>query len=716
MLSEPQPAEVTITPDGWKKTPTIKELKTDFETSREDHDLQVGKIKGWLDTMHVRGAAKPKKVTGRSQVQPKLVRKQAEWRYPSLSEPLLATDDLFSIEPRTFEDAPAAHQNSLVLNYQFNTKIKKQKFVDKYVRRAVDHGTAIVHVGWEYEEEEYERTNAPIVEFTPDGSLAQLHIELEQMRMSNPALYQTTVPEELRLAHERSIQDGVPYRPTVTGYQTRTEIRVLKNQPTLEICDYRNITVDPTCGDDIENAQFIIKSFETNLSKLRKEGSKYKNLDKILLTDNSPLADPDHETESSETFQFHDDPRKVLVAYEYWGYWDFDGSGVAKPIVATWVGNTLIRLEESPLPIGNVLPFVFVPLLPVENSVYGEPDAELLEDNQKIIGAVTRGMIDIMAKSANGQMGYRKDALDAVNRRRFQRGEDYEYNGQVNPDHAFYTHQFPEIPVSAQFMLQQQNWEAESMTGVKAFSTGINSDALGEVARGISGALDAAGKRETAILRRLADGLIEVGRMIIAMNQEFLEDEEIIRITNEGFMAIRRDDLAGHFDMRMDISTAEEDNIKAQELAFMLQTMGNNMDPGIAKIILRDIARLRRMPELAKQIENYDPQPDPMTVAERQLDLAIKEMELANMMAEIDETYSKSLLNRAKARREAAEADLTDLNFVEQESGVTQEREKELHGEQARSNMALEVVKQGFEQENRRYEALEQFLGNRQAA
>ena len=40
---------------------------------------------------------------------------------------------------------------------------------------------------------------------------------------------------------------------------------------------------------------------------------------------------------------------------------------------------------------------------------------QLLKDNQQIIGAVTRGMIDLMGKSANGQTGRLKNALDFLN-------------------------------------------------------------------------------------------------------------------------------------------------------------------------------------------------------------------------------------------------------------------------------------------------------------
>ena len=37
-------------------------------------------------------------------------------------------------------------------------------------------------------------------------------------------------------------------------------------------------------------------------------------------------------------------------------------------------------------------------------------------------------MIDIIGRSANGQMGIRKDALDVTNARKFEQGADYKFN------------------------------------------------------------------------------------------------------------------------------------------------------------------------------------------------------------------------------------------------------------------------------------------------
>lgn len=88
------------------------------------------------------------KTDGRSAVQPRLIRKQAEWRYPGLTEPFLSTEELFKAEPRSWEDKKAAIQNQTLLNYQFNIKINKVRFIDNYVHAAVNEGTVICRVGW----------------------------------------------------------------------------------------------------------------------------------------------------------------------------------------------------------------------------------------------------------------------------------------------------------------------------------------------------------------------------------------------------------------------------------------------------------------------------------------------------------------------------------------------------------------------------------------
>jgi len=671
----------------WANEPTVRDLKEDYSNASSDRDANITRIDKWLDNLHGTGSAKRKKKKGRSNITPKLIRKQAEWRYASLSEPFLDNVDIFNVMPVTYEDKKAAEQNALVLNNQFNTKIKKNHFIDEYVRTAVDEGTVITRIGWDFVEEDVE---SPIFEIQQTDSpeiIADLQF-IAQSLEEDPR-YLATLNPEVQQAFQLTQQDGIPREVIQVG--TEMVKKTVINQPTLEVVNYNNITIDPTAQGDLNKANFVIHSFDSSMNELEKDG-KYTNLDKVNIENADILGEPDHHNEDQSNFQFADKPRKKFVVHEYWGFWDIHGDGILHPIVAAYVGDVLIRLEENPFP-DRKLPFVSAQYLPVRRSIYGEPDGELLKENQDIIGAVTRGMIDTMARSANGQMGRAKNALDVPNRMKFDSGQDYEFNPGTNPDHVFYMHKYPEIPRSAEAMLALQNAEAESLTGVRAFATSTTGNIGAQSAAGVRSATDAASKRELGILRRLGVGIVEIGRKIISMNSEFLDDEEVIRITNERFVPVRRDDLAGNFDLRLSISTAEADTAKADQLAFMLQTTGQTMGLELSQVILSDIARLQKMPDLAKKIAEYQPQPDPLAEKKAQLEIQLLEAQIANEYAKAHENKQNGELDKAKAANLNSQTDQNNLNYLEQEAGVTQERDIELQGVQARGNQALENQK-----------------------
>lgn len=671
----------------WANEPTIYNLKQDYQDALQHHELHVADVQRWLDNMYVTGTAVRKKVKGRSTVVPKLIRKQAEWRYAALSEAFLADENIFSAEPATWADTDSARQNGMILNHQFNNQLNKVSFIDEYVRTAVDEGTVVVRTGWKSKKGPVKVPN--LVAEDADPFLIPILEQAMSMLVQNPEGLKQ-MPPELARHIQASMEAGKPMQVVQKGF--KTVIKEVVNQPTLDVCDYDALIMDPTCKGRVENAEFVIYKFETSRSDLEKEG-KYENLDFVQWDKSAIQHDPEQTAQSDTTsFNFKDSARKKVYAYEYWGYWDIDGTGKTKPFVATWIGETLIRMEKSPFPHED-LPFVSVQYLPKRKNVYGEPDGELLEDNQKIVGAATRGILDILGRSAAGQTGTRKDALDVTNQRKFEAGKDYQFNSHIDPASAFFNHTYPELPSSAQWILELQNNEAESMTGVRAFAnTGVSGEGLGRSATAARSALDAASKREIGILRRLGDGMIQIGRKISAMNAVFLSKEEVIRITDDEFVTINRDDLAGRFDIKLHISTAETDNAKAQELAFMLQTIGPNSDPGEVRMIRAEIARLRKMPALAKMIEEYQPQPDPLAVKLQELEIMKIQKEIQKMDSEIAENMAEAGLDNAKARSAHSDADKADLDFVEQESGVHQEREKELAGEQAASNLERDIV------------------------
>lgn len=671
---------------NWKNEPALSDLKNDAELAKPQHDAQMAKIVEWNNLLKVEGSARPKKVKGRSSVQPKLIRRQAEWRYSALTEPFLSSQKLFKVSPVTYEDEDASKQNELVLNWQFRTKLNKVSFIDNLVRSVVDDGTAIVRLGWE-RETTMVKEMAPVYEYYAIETQEEMDAFEQALaaREENIRGFEEQASPEVLEAVNYFLEVQTPVVAVQVGEEEVEVEKVLVNRPTAVVMNPQNVSIDPSCNGDFTKALFAICSFETNQSELKKSNVKYKNLDRIRWEDSTPLSEPDHETKTPDSFNFRDAARKKVVAYEYWGYYDIHGNDRLVPIVCTWIGDVIIRMEESPFP-DKKIPFVLIPYMPKKRDLYGETDAELLKENQQILGATYRGMIDLMGRSANGQQGIAKGMLDPMNRRRFEDGQNYEFNPGLTPAQGYFEHKFPELPQSGLTVMQMQNQEAEALTGVKAFGGGLSGSAYGDVATGVRGMLDAAAKREMAILRRLAQGMQEIGNKIISMNAEFMSDKEVIRITNKEFVTVKRDDLVGQFDLEVDIATTEVDNMKAQDLGFMLQTLGPNMSPEITMMILSEIASLKRMPALAEKLKKYRPEPDPMQVELQQIELEKAKKELEKLDSEIQ-------YNIARAAQASAAADGADIDNQNEANGTNHRQSMEALAEQGQSNQRLQMMK-----------------------
>jgi len=698
MIELDRDTEVRLT--DWANEPTHSDLWKDKTKADEDHTEAIDRMDRYIEIMD--GGPVVKARLGKSKARPRLVRKSWEWRKPALEDPFLNTQDMFKVKPRTAEDKAAALQNSLMINYFWATKVDRVQLVGSAVDTYGVEGTVVLKDGWYSETAVVDVEVEKPVYATPEQSYEILQRAVESGQM-DPAQAQAMMEtgEPMQIGTEIVIEQ---------------QEKLVENHPTYEVLDNRDVIMDPTCNGIVRDAQFIIHTYELDMSTLMKskqvvaeDGSVtgiYQNLDAIdFEADNT---EPDaYDTESDTTFVFADKARKKIQVYEYWGYWDIDGNGETVPIVATWIGKVMVRMEKSPY-AHNELPFAVAAYMPVKGSLYGEPDSELLAENQESIGKMTRAAHDITATQAIGQRLINEQFFSSSSQwDAFKKGNDAKFRADMDPSKAIYQMTVEALPRSIFDMIQMQQADAESITGVKAFASGISGAALGDSATGIRSAMDATSKRELGVLRRLADQLFkDAARRTIINMQAFVGEEETIRITNDEFVSIRREDLQGEFDLVVEISTPEKDNDTAEKLMKMLQTNQANMDPGLQKIFYGDLLRLWKMPDAAKAVEEYEPQPDPAEEEMKQLQLNNMKMEQQKLTMEVallaksieeadsriaernsraaENLQSDTQLKAAKAEVEIAKADKLrsetdeiDRQFVDAQTGVTRQREFE---------------------------------------
>ena len=699
----------------WKNEPSFDDLYTDYKTAQEDHSILLTRLDEWEVNMD--GGKPIVNAEGKSKVRPKLIRKQAEWKYPALEEPFLNTEDMFKIKPRTFEDEKAARQNELVLNYQWATKIDKVELVGDIVRGIVDEGTVVVKTGWEVEEDVVTEKKEQPIYANPEQSLKMMYALVAAGKMTE---------QEMQV----KMQSGEPMQIGTKMVEVEKTI-LTKNNPTYEVCDLRDVIIDPTANGNLEDVRFIIHEYDTDMSTLKSQEYKrevtidektgeevieesgiYHNLEQIQVSDTQDGREYYNDynaagTDGETNFKFKDKPRKKLRAYEYWGFWDINKTGEVVSIIATWVGKVMIRMEENPFPFDG-LPFSIAKYMPRKNEIYGEPDGELLIENQESIGKMMRAAHDITATQAVGQEFINEQFFAGPSQRdNYKTGKTVYFRNGMDPKSSIYKQSVDPVPNTVFEMINYHQNDAESMSGTKSFSQGIGSQSLGSVATGIRSALDATAKRELSILRRLSEQLFkDMASKSIQMNQAYLEEEEVIRITNGDYVPIRREDIQGEFDLIVDVSTPEKDNEKAEKLNMLMQTNAANMPPGLQKIIYAKIARLWKEPDLAEQVETFEPEPDPMQqkLAELQMQNAMLEnqklkMEITKMAKDVESEDSKieeresrtaqnlnsetaendatARLKNAQAAKLEEETDKIKLDFMRKYDGIDRDEEIE---------------------------------------
>jgi hypothetical protein len=119
----------------------------------------------------------------------------------------------------------------------------------------------------------------------------------------------------------------------------------------------------------------------------------------------------------------------------------------------------------------------------------------------------------------------------------------------------------------------------------------------------------------------------------------------------------------------------------------------------LTKILLAEQARLKDMPDLAKKINEFEPQPDPLVQKQKELELAKIQSEVNERNSRVYENQvdsrlkaAKAVNEEAKAREAYSKADINDLDFVRKQEGI--EHQEKVAEEAQRSN-------------NRRKEAVE---------
>ena len=610
----------------------LSKLKQDLETSQSIktiHDDYVSKMRN----LYEGNLTKPE--YGSSFVSREIF-KQVEWAITQLKNPFISNDTIVRLTANDASVELFTLQSERLLNYMFTKQFDRYNFMTDALKVLLIEGTVIVRTSWEYIGKETE-VNEPVIELDSNGN------------------------------------------PIISGsVKVNKEIPII-NKPTATVVKTGNVFIDPTAYDT-KDIQYVIHKREVRLSDLKESGI-YKNLDKIeteFNTDTNSIDPYNSSRNPNLSVNLEDKERKKIYMYEYWGNYDLDGDGIVEPIVCCWIHDTIIRLEENPYP-DKKIPYIIANYIKEPFSLYGTALVEMLEDQQTLKTGILRGILDDIAESNSKQIGIQKGNLDAVNLRRFYEGKPFEFNLSPN---AFYKGQYNRIPGEVFSMLQYLDQDIQTTSGIIPFQGGQGSQGIYGSQAGKLGQMNSMALRELDQVYNVSENIIKpLLRKWLQYCYELLEPEEIQLITHMQYIPVPKNiDNEYYSTFTIDVSTQYTDEVKASELAFLLQTLGNNMPMEMTQILMAKIADLKQMPDLANEVRNFKQQPDP-------LQQQMQQLQLQQMQLQLQEMQSESQYKQAKAKETQAKAQNINMENLAKQYGVDQKKQLELINAQKQAKL-----------------------------
>ena len=440
-----------------------------------------------------------------------------------------------------------------------------------------------------------------------------------------------------------------------------------KGHPTVNIVPFESVIPDPSAYD-VDDMKFVIYRRKVTISDILSNPKWFgKHTLEGLNTLSSPSTseyDPDPVPGREDSYDPGNRALEEVEVFEYYGFLDTDGKGIAKPFLGIWSNGKLLRSGDNPYP-GFVIPFDRAVYSRKPFSVYGETIEELVGDYQRLRTSITRGIIDNMANSNNGVRFVKKNALDSVN---FQRLLDNERVVELNVGkdapvaNAIEYGSFNPLPADVYKMLEDTMKEEENITGITRYSVGSDSRSLNQTATGIGIITDMSQRRLTYLTAQLAVMFKGVILKWAKLNAAIVTDVTVK--TPRGYMQIAGPELVGdEFGITMNTPTAGIKQKKQADLTTMIQSLApltGLIGPEVLLGLLTEMADLATMPKLRNELYRITAE------VEQNKGQMSEEQQLAlqKVQVELGKTQSETMENVASAKKSQADADKANMETL----------------------------------------------------
>lgn len=479
-----------------------------------------------------------------------------EWALPSLMKVFTGSDEVITIAGVTEEDDTKAETMQELLVYQLQRQNNFFTVLYNWIKDSLIVGMGIIKCYWE-------RTEGYTTE------TAVLNNEALQ------ALTQTGVTIE-------DIQGPDQFGDFSVAYQLPY---YRKNAPKLENILVSEFLYSPD-AKSLEEANFVAHKRKVTMSYLREREAQgvYANIDDIRVNGNynGMNVDQVEQVIGDNYVDINKDEqtaRQEVVIYECYTKIDINNDGILEDMIITICGDTIIRMEQNYM--GRHPFFAISPTKDPHRIWVKRSYAELIGELQDLKVALTRQIMQNVALTNDPKMLLDESAInidDFVQGRKVIRMKAGHSMNEV----AMPMNITPLAPQTFQF-LEWIEGQKENRTGITRYNQGLDANSLNKTATGISAILGQSAQRLELVARMFAEtGLSELFRFMVSLNQKFIDQQTVIRLTNKE-LKISPEDLDGSFDLIVNagisIATKESTIMATQTLltALMQANAGGYM-------------------------------------------------------------------------------------------------------------------------------------------
>ncbi|HQB81859.1 MAG TPA: poly(3-hydroxybutyrate) depolymerase, partial [Candidatus Rifleibacterium sp.] len=427
---------------------------------------------------------------------------------------------------RTPDDDAAPMQ--MLCSWQLQKKNRGFLIFYRWLLDALQLGHAVVKIRWEREEKEVEESDIMAADDFMAANFEAVGVKFVRAEEQPDGTYKVTVKTN-KLVKNQPVFDNVP----VSEFAWLPDSADVKR---LQFCKHKRLMTRSEIETNIKNGIFE-KITEEQLAVARYISDEDETLEEFLRDDN-PYNDGAADLDTS---------RMQFWVEECFGKYDINDDNISEDVIVTVIGDTIVRIEENELGRPH---FAVLSPYPDQYQLTGRTFDDLIGELQDIKTAIMRQIIVNIANNNDRQAIVDELAINPDDLRDNRKWLRARVTGD-RPISSIVSY-LPESPMSpaAMPMVEYLDSIKENRTGVTKYNQGLDSKSLNKTATGITAIMSAANQRIEMIARMFAEtGVLDLFELLVEMNTRYIDNEQVVRLTEGKSIVIRPDDLKGEYDL-----------------------------------------------------------------------------------------------------------------------------------------------------------------------